>query len=282
MLMTRESGRDTRATLIIVLDTTVDRAAGDRGFDGHVIRAQQLLPSMPATDPPRRDRRHPCGERPHLRLAIAGRRHTRRTAPSPTGRRSVAIRRQSDAIRPRRRRRSGHPSTCGRDHCRGGPPYRGTGRSPSPLSPASRKDRWYRPSAPRLRSADPTRAAWHEAAERMIATSLPERRSSAPAGHRRDRSPVIDARDRTRGSRAQGNPPSPTMAMRLIRVGVLAVYAALTIMGAAGLADAGGWWPWTAGLMLAAVIVESSFSAAHPCAARCVWSAWPCCWLWPD
>ena len=54
------------------------------------------------------------------------------------------------------------------------------------------------------------------------------------------------------------------MAMRLIRVGVLAVYAALTIMGAAGLADAGGWWPWTAGLMLAAVIVESSVLSRTP------------------
>ena len=52
--------------------------------------------------------------------------------------------------------------------------------------------------------------------------------------------------------------------MRLIRVGVLAVYAALTIMGAAGLADAGGWWPWTAGLMLAAVIVESSVLSRTP------------------
>ena len=70
--------------------------------------------------PPRRDRRHPCGERPHLRLAIAGRRHTRRAAPSPTGRRSDAIRRQSAAIRPRWQRRSIHHAAHGRNRRRGG------------------------------------------------------------------------------------------------------------------------------------------------------------------
>lgn len=105
---------------------------------------------------------------------------------------------------------------------------------------------------------------WHEAAERMIATSLPERLSGAPTGHRRDRSPVIDARDRSRGIHAQDNPPSPTVALRLVRVGVLAAYVALTIMGAAGLADANGWWPWAAGLMLAAVIAESSIPSRTP------------------
>lgn len=98
----------------------------------------------------------------------------------------------------------------------------------------------------------------------MIATSLPERRSGAPTGHRRDRSPVIDARDRSRGIHAQDNPPSPTVALRLVRVGVLAAYVALTIMGAAGLADANGWWPWAAGLMLAAVIAESSIPSRTP------------------
>lgn len=98
----------------------------------------------------------------------------------------------------------------------------------------------------------------------MIATSLPERRSGAPTGRRRDRSPVIDARNRSRGIHAQDNPPSPTVALRLVRVGVLAAYVALTIMGAAGLADANGWWPWAAGLMLAAVIAESSIPSRTP------------------
>ena len=49
-LMTRESGRDTRATLIIVLDAAVDQGDGDRGLEGHVIRAQQLLPATSSTD----------------------------------------------------------------------------------------------------------------------------------------------------------------------------------------------------------------------------------------
>ncbi len=35
-------------------------------------------------------------------------------------------------------------------------------------------------------------------------------------------------------------------------------------MGAAGLADANGWWPWAAGLMLAAVIAESSIPSRTP------------------
>lgn len=263
-LMTRESGRDTRATLIIVLDTTVDRAAGDRGFDGHVIRAQQLLPSMPSTN----------------RLVVTDGIHMANDYTSAL-RLLAAV---TPAAQPRLQPDAGRtPSAANR----------------TPSDPADAAD----PAAPQRAAATIAAAAaapghgpvtiavitsqpqgplvqairtaiagartlpvqpWHEAAERMIATSLPERRSSAPAGHRRDRSPVIDARDRTRGSRAQGNPPSPTMAMRLIRVGVLAVYAALTIMGAAGLADAGGWWPWTAGLMLAAVIVESSVLSRTP------------------
>ena len=263
-LMIRESGRDTRATLIIVLDTTVDRAAGDRGFDGHVIRAQQLLPSMPSTN----------------RLVVTDGIHVANdytsalrllAAVTPDGQ----LRLQPDADR--------SPSAANRmpsdpaDAADPATPQRAAaiiaaaaavpGHGPVTIAVITSQ-----PQGPLVQAIRTAIAGartlpvqpWHEAAERMIATSLPERRSSAPAGHRRDRSPVIDARDRTRGSRAQGNPPSPTMAMRLIRVGVLAVYAALTIMGAAGLADAGGWWPWTAGLMLAAVIVESSVLSRTP------------------
>lgn len=263
-LMTRESGRDTRATLIIVLDTTVDRAAGDRGFDGHVIRAQQLLPSMPSTN------RHVVTDGIHmandytsaLRLLAAVTPAAQPRLQPDAGRTPSAANRTpsdpadaADSAAPQRAAATIAAAAAAPGH---GPVTIAviTSQPQGPLVQAIRTAI----AGARTLPVQP----WHEAAERMIATSLPERRSSAPAGHRCDRSPVIDARDRTRGSRAQGNPPSPTMAMRLIRVGVLAVYAALTIMGAAGLADAGGWWPWTAGLMLAAVIVESSVLSRTP------------------
>lgn len=263
-LMIRESGRDTRATLIIVLDTTVDRAAGDRGFDGHVIRAQQLLPSMPSTN----------------RLVVTDGIHMANDYTSAL-RLLAAV---TPAAQPRLQPDAGRtPSAAGRtpsdpaDAADPATPQRAAatiaaaaaapGHGPVTIAVITSQ-----PQGPLVQAIRTAAAGartlpvqpWHEAAERMIATSLPERRSGAPTGRRRDRSPVIDARDRTRGSRAQGNPPSPTMAMRLIRVGVLAVYAALTIMGAAGLADAGGWWPWTAGLMLASVIVESSVLSRTP------------------
>lgn len=263
-LMTRESGRDTRATLIIVLDTTVDRAAGDRGFDGHVIRAQQLLPSMPSTN------RHVVTDGIHmandytsaLRLLAAVTPAAQPRLQPDAGRTPSAVNRTpsdpadaADSAAPQRAAATIAAAAAAPGH---GPVTIAviTSQPQGPLVQAIRTAI----AGARTLPVQP----WHEAAERMIATSLPERRSSAPAGHRRDRSPVIDARDRTRGSRAQGNPPSPTMAMRLIRVGVLAVYAALTIMGAAGLADANGWWPWAAGLMLAAVIAESSIPSRTP------------------
>lgn len=264
MLMTRESGRDTRATLIIVLDTTVDRAAGDRGFDGHVIRAQQLLPSMPATDRlVVTDGTHVANDHTSaLRLLAAVTPDGQpRLQPDADRSPSAANRMPSDPAD------AADPATPQRAAAIIAAAAAVPGHGPVTIAVITSQ-----PQGPLVQAIRTAIAGartlpvqpWHEAAERMIATSLPERRSSAPAGHRRDRSPVIDARDRTRGSRAQGNPPSPTMAMRLIRVGVLAVYAALTIMGAAGLADAGGWWPWTAGLMLAAVIVESSVLSRTP------------------
>ena len=264
MLMTRESGRDTRATLIIVLDTTVDRAAGDQGFDGHVIRAQQLLPSMPATDRlVVTDGTHVANDHTSaLRLLAAVTPAAQPRLQPDAGRTpSAANRPPSDPAG------NADPSTMQRMAATVAAAAAVPGHGPVTIAVITSQ-----PQGPLVQAIRTAIAGartlpvqpWHEAAERMIATSLPERRSSAPAGHRRDRSPVIDARDRTRGSRAQGNPPSPTMAMRLIRVGVLAVYAALTIMGAAGLADAGGWWPWTAGLMLAAVIVESSVLSRTP------------------
>lgn len=264
MLMTRESGRDTRVTLIIVLDTTVDRAAGDRGFDGHVIRAQQLLPSMPATDRlVVTDGTHVANDHTSaLRLLAAVTPDGQPRLQPDAGRTpSAANRPPSDPAG------NADPSTMQRMAATVAAAAAVPGHGPVTIAVITSQ-----PQGPLVQAIRTAVAGartlpvqpWHEAAERMIATSLPERRSSAPAGHRRDRSPVIDARDRTRGSRAQGNPPSPTMAMRLIRVGVLAVYAALTIMGAAGLADAGGWWPWTAGLMLASVIVESSVLSRTP------------------
>ena len=264
MLMTRESGRDTRATLIIVLDTTVDRAAGDQGFDGHVIRAQQLLPSMPATDRlVVTDGTHVANDHTSaLRLLAAVTPDGQpRLQPDADRSPSAANRMPSDPAD------AADPATPQRAAAIIAAAAAVPGHGPVTIAVITSQ-----PQGPLVQAIRTAIAGartlpvqpWHEAAERMIVTSLPERRSSAPAGHRRDRSPVIDARDRTRGSRAQGNPPSPTMAMRLIRVGVLAVYAALTIMGAAGLADAGGWWPWTAGLMLAAVIVESSVLSRTP------------------
>lgn len=263
-LMTRESGRDTRATLIIVLDTTVDRAAGDRGFDGHVIRAQQLLPSMPSTNRlVVTDGIHMADDRASaLRLLAAVTPAAQPRLQPDADRTPSAVNRTpsdpADAADPATPQRAAATVAAAAAVPGHGPITIAviTSQPQGPLVQAIRTA----VTGARTLPVQP----WHEAAERMIATSLPERRSSAPAGHRRDRSPVIDARDRTRGSRAQGNPPSPTMAMRLIRVGVLAVYAALTIMGAAGLADAGGWWPWTAGLMLAAVIVESSVLSRTP------------------
>lgn len=266
-LMTRESGRDTRATLIIVLDTTVDRAAGDRGFDGHVIRAQQLLPSMPSTN----------------RLVVTDGIHMANDYTSAL-RLLAAVtpaaqpRLQPDADRtPSAVNRTPSDPADAADAADSAAPQRAAaiiaaaaavpGHGPVTIAVITSQ-----PQGPLVQAIRTAVAGartlpvqpWHEAAERMIATSLPERRSSAPAGHRRDRSPVIDARDRTRGSRVQGNPPSPTVALRLVRVGVLAAYVALTIMGAAGLADANGWWPWAAGLMLAAVIAESSIPSRTP------------------
>lgn len=263
-LMTRESGRDTRATLIIVLDTTVDRAAGDRGFDGHVIRAQQLLPSMPATNRlVVTDGNHVANDYTSaLRLLAAVTPDGQpRLQPDADRSPSAANRTPSDPAD------AADPATPQRAAATVAAAAAVPGHGPVTIAIITSQ-----PQGPLVQAIRTAVAGartlpvqpWHEAAERMIATSLPERRSGAPTGRRRDRSPVIDARDRSRGSRAQGNPPSPTMAMRLIRVGVLAVYAALTIMGVAGLADAGGWWPWTAGLMLASVIVESSVLSRTP------------------
>lgn len=266
-LMTRESGRDTRATLIIVLDEAVDQGDGDRGLEGHVIRAQQLLPATSSTDRfVVTDGIHMADDRASaLRLLAAVTPAAQPRLQPDADRTPSAVNRTpsdpadaadaADSAAPQRAAATIAAAAAAPGH---GPVTIAviTSQPQGPLVQAIRTAI----AGARTLPVQP----WHEAAERMIATSLPERRSSAPAGHRRDRSPVIDARDRTRGSRAQGNPPSPTMAMRLIRVGVLAVYAALTIMGAAGLADAGGWWPWTAGLMLAAVIVESSVLSRTP------------------
>lgn len=266
-LMTRESGRDTRATLIIVLDAAVDQGDGDRGLEGHVIRAQQLLPATSSTDRfVVTDGIHMADDRASaLRLLAAVTPAAQPRLQPDADRTPSAVNRTpsdpadaadaADSAAPQRAAATIAAAAAAPGH---GPVTIAviTSQPQGPLVQAIRTAI----AGARTLPVQP----WHEAAERMIATSLPERRSSAPAGHRRDRSPVIDARDRTRGSRAQGNPPSPTMAMRLIRVGVLAVYAALTIMGAAGLADAGGWWPWTAGLMLAAVIVESSVLSRTP------------------
>lgn len=263
-LMTRESGRDTRATLIIVLDAAVDQGDGDRGLEGHVIRAQQLLPATSSTDRfVVTDGIHMADDRASaLRLLAAVTPAAQPRLQPDADRTPSAVNRTpsdpADAADPATPQRAAATVAAAAAVPGHGPITIAviTSQPQGPLVQAIRTA----VTGARTLPVQP----WHEAAERMIATSLPERRSSAPAGHRRDRSPVIDARDRTRGSRAQGNPPSPTMAMRLIRVGVLAVYAALTIMGAAGLADAGGWWPWTAGLMLAAVIVESSVLSRTP------------------
>ena len=263
-LMTRESGRDTRATLIIVLDTAVDWASGDRGLDGHVIRAQQLLPSMPATNRlVVTDGNHVANDYTSaLRLLAAVTPDGQpRLQPDADRSPSAANRMPSDPAD------AADPATPQRAAAIIAAAAAVPGHGPVTIAVITSQ-----PQGPLVQAIRTAAAGartlpvqpWHEAAERMIATSLPERRSGAPTGRRRDRSPVIDARDRTRGSRAQGNPPSPTMAMRLIRVGVLAVYAALTIMGAAGLADANGWWPWAAGLMLAAVIAESSIPSRTP------------------
>lgn len=263
-LMARESGRDTRATLIIVLDTTVDRAAGDRGFDGHVIRAQQLLPSMPSTN------RHVVTDGIHmandytsaLRLLAAVTPAAQPRLQPDAGRTPSAANRTpsdpADAADPATPQRAAATVAAAAAVPGHGPITIAviTSQPQGPLVQAIRTA----VTGARTLPVQP----WHEAAERMIATSLPERRSGAPTGRRRDRSPVIDARDRSRGIHAQDNPPSPTVALRLVRVGVLAAYVALTIMGAAGLADANGWWPWAAGLMLAAVIVESSIPSRTP------------------
>lgn len=273
-LMTRESGRDTRATLIIVLDAAVDQGDGDRGLEGHVIRAQQLLPATSSTNRfVVTDGIHMADDRASaLRLLAAVTPAAQPRLQPDADRTPSAVDRTPSAVN----RTPSDPADAA-DAADSAAPQRAAatiaaaaaapGHGPVTIAVITSQ-----PQGPLVQAIRTAIAGartlpvqpWHEAAERMIATSLPERRSSAPAGHRRDRSPVIDARDRTRGSRAQGNPPSPTMAMRLIRVGVLAVYAALTIMGAAGLADAGGWWPWTAGLMLAAVIVESSVLSRTP------------------
>lgn len=263
-LMTRESGRDTRATLIIVIDTTVDRAAGDRGFDGHVIRAQQLLPSMPATDRlVVTDGTHVANDHTSaLRLLAAVTPAAQPRLQPDAGRTpSAANRPPSDPAG------NADPSTMQRMAATVAAAAAVPGHGPVTIAVITSQ-----PQGPLVQAIRTAVAGartlpvqpWHEAAERMIATSLPERRSGAPTGRRRDRSPVIDARDRSRGIHAQDNPPSPTVALRLVRVGVLAAYVALTIMGAAGLADANGWWPWAAGLMLAAVIAESSIPSRTP------------------
>lgn len=264
MLMTRESGRDTRATLIIVLDTTVDRAAGDRGFDGHVIRAQQLLLFMPATNRlVVTDGNHVANDYTSaLRLLAAVTPDGQpRLQPDADRSPSAANRMPSDPAD------AADPATPQRAAAIIAAAAAVPGHGPVTIAVITSQ-----PQGPLVQAIRAAVAGartlpvqpWHEAAERMIATSLPERRSGAPTGHRRDRSPVIDARDRSRGIHAQDNPPSPTVALRLVRVGVLAAYVALTIMGAAGLADANGWWPWAAGLMLAAVIAESSIPSRTP------------------
>lgn len=264
MLMTRESGRDTRATLIIVLDTTVDRAAGDRGFDGHVIRAQQLLPSMPATDRlVVTDGTHVANDHTSaLRLLAAVTPAAQPRLQPDAGRTpSAANRPPSDPAG------NADPSTMQRMAATVAAAAAVPGHGPVTIAVITSQ-----PQGPLVQAIRTAVAGartlpvqpWHEAAERMTATSLPERRSGAPTGHRHDRSPVIDARDRSRGFHAQYNPPSPAVALRLVRVGVLSAYVALTIMGAAGLADTNGWWPWAAGLMLAAVIAESSIPSRTP------------------
>lgn len=263
-LMTRESGRDTHATLIIVLDTTVDRAAGDRGFDGHVIRAQQLLPSMPSTNRlVVTDGIHMANDYTSaLRLLAAVTPAAQPRLQPDAGRTpSAANRTPSDPAG------NADPSTMQRMAATVAEAAAVPGHGPVTIAVITSQ-----PQGPLVQAIRTAVAGartlpvqpWHEAAERMIATSLPERRSGAPTGRRRDRSPVIDARNRSRGIHAQDNPPSPTVALRLVRVGVLAAYVALTIMGAAGLADANGWWPWAAGLMLAAVIAESSIPSRTP------------------
>lgn len=266
-LMARESGRDTRATLIIVLDAAVDQGDGDRGLEGHVIRAQQLLPATSSTDrfvvtdgirmaddrasalrllaavtPAAQPRLQPDADRTPSAV--------NRTPSDPADAADAA-----DSAAPQRAAATIAAAAAAPGH---GPVTIAviTSQPQGPLVQAIRTAI----AGARTLPVQP----WHEAAERMIATSLPERRSGAPTGHRRDRSPVIDARDRSRGIHAQDNPPSPTVALRLVRVGVLAAYVALTIMGAAGLADANGWWPWAAGLMLAAVIAESSIPSRTP------------------
>ena len=263
-LMTRESGRDTRATLIIVLDTTVDRAAGDRGLEGHVIRAQQLLPATSSTDRfVVTDGIHMADDRASaLRLLAAVTPDGQpRLQPDADRSPSAANRMPSDPAD------AADPATPQRAAAIIAAAAAVPGHGPVTIAIITSQ-----PQGPLVQAIRTAVAGartlpvqpWHEAAERMIATSLPERRSGAPTGRRRDRSPVIDARDRSRGIHAQDNPPSPTVALRLVRVGVLAAYVALTIMGAAGLADANGWWPWAAGLMLAAVIAESSIPSRTP------------------
>lgn len=266
-LMARESGRDTRATLIIVLDAAVDQGDGDRGLEGHVIRAQQLLPATSSTDRfVVTDGIHMADDRASALRLLA--------AVTP----AAQPRLQPDADRtPSAVNRTPSDPADAADAADSAAPQRAAatiaaaavapGHGPVTIAVITSQ-----PQGPLVQAIRTAIAGartlpvqpWHEAAERMIATSLPERRSGAPTGHRRDRSPVIDARDRSRGIHAQDNPPSPTVALRLVRVGVLAAYVALTIMGAAGLADANGWWPWAAGLMLAAVIAESSIPSRTP------------------
>lgn len=264
-LMARE--RDTRATLIIVLDAAVDQGDGDRGLEGHVIRAQQLLPATSSTDRfVVTDGIHMADDRASaLRLLAAVTPAAQPRLQPDADRTPSAVNRTpsdpadaadaADSAAPQRAAATIAAAAAAPGH---GPVTIAviTSQPQGPLVQAIRTAI----AGARTLPVQP----WHEAAERMIATSLPERRSGAPTGHRRDRSPVIDARDRSRGIHAQDNPPSPTVALRLVRVGVLAAYVALTIMGAAGLADANGWWPWAAGLMLAAVIAESSIPSRTP------------------
>lgn len=266
-LMTRESGRDTRATLIIVLDAAVDQGDGDRGLEGHVIRAQQLLPATSSTDRfVVTDGIHMADDRASaLRLLAAVTPAAQpRLQPDADRTPSAVNRTPSD---PADAADAADPATPQRAAAIIAAAAAVPGHGPVTIAVITSQ-----PQGPLVQAIRTAVAGartlpvqpWHEAAERMIATSLPERRSGAPTGRRRDRSPVIDARDRSRGIHAQDNPPSPTVALRLVRVGVLAAYVALTIMGAAGLADANGWWPWAAGLMLAAVIAESSIPSRTP------------------